>query len=132
MIDRDLGGLSEGVYFFIDRDFDDLRGHAPSSDLFMTDAYSVENYLISEGVLEEVLKNEFHCHAEPAFRHDVIQLFKKVHEDFLAVTREINYRLFVARRLKIELTAHLPDKISHLAALTVDNAVSGTRFLISF
>lgn len=125
--ERDLSNLSDGLYFFVDRDFDDLRGKASSSVIFMTDAYSVENYLVSEHVLEELLKNEFHCHALPEKRNEVIQLFKRVYKQFLQVTRETNYRLFLARRLQIELNAHLTDKISHLASLTVDSVAAGTR-----
>lgn len=40
----------------------DMEG---AEELFMTHTYSFENYLVNESVLEELLKNELHCHAEP-------------------------------------------------------------------
>ncbi len=48
IVRRDLGDIGKGVYFFVDRDFDDLRGEDPWDDLFMTDRYSVENYLVDD------------------------------------------------------------------------------------
>lgn len=34
MIERDLDSIGNGVYFFIDRDFDDLRGHSPDLSMY--------------------------------------------------------------------------------------------------
>lgn len=65
MLEQDLGELSKGVLYVIDRDFDDLCGHQSAEELFMTQTYSFENYLVNESVLDELLKNELHCHAEP-------------------------------------------------------------------
>lgn len=121
MLERDQNGLSKDVYFFIDRDYDDLRGQAPSDTLFMTDAYSFENYLVSEGVLEELLKNELHCHAEPICRGNVIDLFRRQYEKFLTLTRAVNFRIFIARRCKIERLRELPDRINALARIALND-----------
>jgi len=115
MLARDLGGLSNRVYFFIDRDFDDLRGYDDSPVMFMTDRYSVENYLVTARVFDELLKDEFHCHAEPRLRKEIIERFEKRLEEFFTATKDINRRLFIARRLKLQLLKKLPDGINRLA-----------------
>lgn len=115
MIERDLSGIGVGVFFFIDRDFDDLRGRDSRQTLFMTEAYSVENYLVSETVLEELLKNEFHWHAQPNKRKEIVAMFLELYGQFLEITYDINFRLFISKKLQIEHTRPLPDKINQLA-----------------
>ncbi|RXH30898.1 hypothetical protein XH94_34920 [Bradyrhizobium zhanjiangense] len=117
MLDRDLGDLSSRVYFFIDRDFDDFAGYPERENTFMTEHYSVENYLVSADVLEELLKDEFHCHAEPKLRAELMALFEARFSDFLQVTKELNKRLFIARRMKYRLEKNLPDGINQLATV---------------
>jgi hypothetical protein len=121
MLRRDLGGLASRVYYFIDRDFDDHREYAPDpATTFMTDQYSVENYMVTRDVLEELLKDEFHCHAEPDIRADILDQFQRCLTEFLQSTAEINFRLFVARRMKFELQRHLPNRINHIAQIELE------------
>ncbi len=121
IVSRDVNDLKDGIYFFIDRDFDDSRGVILTPNSFMTDEYSVENYLVNSEVLEEILKNEFHCHAQPTVREPIIGLFTQAYESFLNCCRDLNFRIYVARRVPIELRGHLPDKISQLASIEVDS-----------
>lgn len=125
LVDRDLGNLREGLYFFVDRDFDDLRGREPSASIFMTKAYSIENYLVGKGVLEELLKNEFHCHTEIDDRRRVVEIFFQLYRDFLTITADLNRRIFLARRLKIELKAALPTKIGRILNIEVNSVSRG-------
>lgn len=118
VVDRDMDGLRAGVFFFVDRDFDDLRGQAEDSErLLMTDKYSVENYLVSEDVLDSVLTHYFHCQGVPVIRKSVCNAFAQRYSEFLASTSELNFRIFLARRLGIEVKGGLPDKISSIASL---------------
>lgn len=112
---RDLSGLSDNIYFFVDRDFDDLGGRASSDDVFMTERYSTENYLVSESVLEQVLVNELHCHAEPHVRAAIVQCFRERYEEFVSATKELNVRALAANRLDIEVLGGLPNKIGKIA-----------------
>jgi len=122
MLRRDLSGLGQRIYFFIDRDFDEYRGYAPEpTTTFLTDHYSIENYLVTRAVLEELLKDEFHCHAEPQIRHAVLDCFDARLTEFLAATKAINFRLFVARRKRFELKRHLPNRINNLATVSIDS-----------
>jgi len=121
MLAQDLGELSNGVLFVIDRDFDDLCGHQSADELFMTEAYSFENYLVNESVLDEVLKNELHCHAEPACREGVRQLFSTQYTGFLNATKELNFRLFVAKRCRIQRVSDLPKKLGRVANVSLSS-----------
>jgi hypothetical protein len=114
-VDADLNDLSSGIYFFVDRDFDELRGRTQTSNVFLTDRYSIENYLVDDSVLKELLTNDFHCHGQIDLRDRVASRFAALYDDFLAATREINFRLFVARNLKVEPSRPLPAKIGALA-----------------
>ena len=117
---RDRSNAASGVYFFMDRDFDDHRVEAPGPELFMTQTYSFENALVGEQVVDELLRGELHCHAEPACRADVVAIFRTQYEAFLASTRDVNFRLFVARKLGIEVDT-LPSKINLLAKVELDS-----------
>lgn len=119
MLEQDLGELSKGIFYVIDRDFDDLCGHQNAEELFMTQAYSFENYLVNESVLIELLKNELHCHAEPVCREGVLQLFRKQYAEFLGITRELNYRIFVAKKCQIQREKDLPKSLSRIATVSL-------------
>ncbi|MDN3273377.1 DUF4435 domain-containing protein [Frankia sp. RB7] len=121
MLKRDLGDLAARVYFFIDRDFDEFRGFdADPATTFATDQYSIENYLVTREVLEELLKDEFHCHAEPDVRSKCLDVFDKRLAEFLAATEAINFRLFIARRNGFVLKKHLPTRINGIAQVALD------------
>ncbi len=120
MLRRDLGSLAERVYFFIDRDFDEFREFEPDpATTFATDQYSIENYLVSRQVLEELLKDEFHCHAEPEVRNACLDEFDERLAQFLGATTAINLRLFIARRHRFELKKTLPNRINQVAQVSL-------------
>ena len=124
-VQRDRTGLGEGVYFFVDRDFDELRGRSPGADIFMTDRYSVENYLVSEDVLEATLEVEFHCHAAPEIKRQIIELFGRDFEKFLHITKGSNFRLFFARKTGTEVGT-IPKGIGKLASVEVGEIKEGS------
>ncbi|HEL4773384.1 TPA: DUF4435 domain-containing protein, partial [Stenotrophomonas maltophilia] len=41
-VDRDAAGLGDGVFFFVDHDFDGSRGVELNRNLYVTDGYSME------------------------------------------------------------------------------------------
>ena len=91
--------LQTAVYFFLDRDFDDLKGFSMGSDVFMTDMYSIENYLASSQVLESILLDELRCAGERI--DDALSLFCAVMKSFFEVMSPANRRIFYGRRLSI-------------------------------
>ncbi len=126
LLARDLTGLGEEVYFFIDRDFDDTCGRPPHARLFMTDAYAVENYIVSSEVLEDLLKIEFHCHGAPDLRCALLQQFEEIYDKFLNETAPINFRIFLARKCRIGENGRLPRKISSIAQVKLQEVIVAT------
>lgn len=124
-LQRDKTGLSEGVFFFADRDFDDLRGQEEGDDIFVTDSYSAENYLVDAAVIDAILEIEFHCHDAPALRGELVRQFEETYEAFLAQTEEVNRRLFKARRSGVDVKP-LPKSIAKLATVGVRSVAPGT------
>lgn len=131
---KDKDDLISGIYIFVDRDFDDLKGRDEHANIFMTERYAVENYVVCEKVLDEILKDELHCHAEPKIRKDIIEHFSKAYSSFLSVVKEINFQIFCARKLGINIDG-LPKKISKIASIRLDGvqaAVPPCETLIEF
>jgi hypothetical protein len=120
-VDADLNNLAKNILFVIDRDFDDAQDAPPSPNLFMTDSYSVENYLVESGVLQELLTNELGCDAQPSLRRDIQISFENLYDDFLDCMREVNRRIFFARRLKIDITGGIPKKISDFVTISLSS-----------
>lgn len=117
---KDKDGLISGIYVFVDRDFDDLKGRDDHANIFMTERYAVENYVVCEKVLDEILKDELHCHAEPHVRRNIIGHFSEAYASFLDIVREINFQIFCARKLKIDVDS-LPKKISKIASVSLNS-----------
>lgn len=116
---RDQTDLAKDVYFLLDKDFDGLKGREPGPEVFLTCAYSIENYLVCNSILDDVLKIELHCHGEPQCRADVIEAFSKLYSQFLEVTKSLNWRIYLARRANIRQVGHLPNKLSEIAAVSL-------------
>lgn len=121
---RDVNGIENGLYYFVDRDFDDLTGFDDEDHVFMTDRYSVENYLVDKVVLEETLKNEFPCHAEPLVRDRILSTFAQDYQRFLELTRVLNLRVFLSRRVPVHTIDRIPEKLSSMVDL---NALGDVR-----
>lgn len=124
IIKRDLNNIGENVYIFLDRDFDENNELEDADNLYITKTYSIENLLINENTIDEILKNDLHCHERIELRSKAIELFQTLYSDFLQQTKEINYRLYFARRCKINLQKQLPDKANQLAQIRIDNIQS--------
>jgi len=117
--DEDLGSLHKDVYLFIDRDYDDDVQFRSSQQLFMTDRYSVENYLVSGEVVNSIARDEFPCHEYPDLVQSIVAQFERDYSDFLRETFEINRRLFKYRRLKIDPPKSIPTKVAHFASVAI-------------
>lgn len=122
LLRRDVTGLAVGVYFFVDRDFDDLRDRKPEQNVFMTGTYSIENYLVTSEVLEDLLKIDFHCDGHPEARERIRTIFSATYRQFLEVTKNLNFRIFLARRLNIRQVSKIPTGVSQLAQVKLESA----------
>lgn len=117
LLRRDASGLHDKVYFFVDRDFDELQGQEPGPDIYMTDSYSVENHLVTVDVLDQILQMEIQCHSEPAQRERVVKHFQNVYDGYLEKTKDHNHRVYLARRNNIGYAKPLPDRINLIAKI---------------
>ncbi|CAB3783410.1 DUF4435 domain-containing protein [Pararobbsia alpina] len=123
----DLTGLKDRVYFFVDRDFDDTGGRTPNSKLFVTDKYSVENYVVCSELLDDILKIDFHCEGMNDLRKEIIAAFETVYAQFLNVTRAINFRIFLSRKLNIRQLDDLPERINLIARVELHRVWANDR-----
>ena len=115
---NDRSGLVSGIYLFIDRDFDGLRGQQEGDDIFCTERYSIENYFVSAAILRSILTDEFRCTAETVHRDNILHLFGTVLSEFNDCIRNANLRIFQARRLGISGEG-IEEKISSYVEISV-------------
>lgn len=120
----DQTGLGDTVYFFVDRDFDCLQGRAADKRIFLTDAYSIENYLVCKELLEDLLKVDFHCDGYLKIRSEIIAIFDNLYTQFLEITEDINFRIFVARKFNIHQIEDIPSSINSLIDVGLDSVKS--------
>lgn len=118
ILQDDATGLGSRVYYFVDRDFDELQGREANSMVFSTCRYSVESYVICEKLLEDILVTDFHCQGYPAVRATIAKIFAGLYDEFLKITKDLNFRLYVARRFRIE-PKEIPTNIAHIANISL-------------
>jgi len=118
IIDTNIVTCQGVTYFVVDRDFDDYQPFLDTNRVFMTDRFSVENYLVSTEVAEKVLRDLLPIDCLADVREACLALFESLYDDFLTITREHNLRLYIAVSKKIRLSRPIPDKISTLAVVT--------------
>lgn len=103
LLQHDAQGLAKNVFFFVDRDFDDLQEHESGPDIFITEDYSIENTLVSDRVLEGLLNDELRCSGEVIDKERVLSKFREVLAQFLNLMSEANRLLYVANVFGIRL-----------------------------
>lgn len=118
-LQHDRGGLGSAVYFFVDRDFDELRGQPAGPDIYCTQAYSIENYLVTDRVMNALLTDEFRCTADTDDRNAALALFRDVMTQFAATMHEPNRRLFRARKLGIRGKGNVTDAIGKYVEISL-------------
>ncbi len=121
---EDKSGAQKDVLFFVDRDFDDLAGFACHEHVFMLDRYSVENYLVDHGCILPTLAVAFPGNLEKNIRESVASAFSSDFEDFLKVSAEINFRVFLARKCGADIDDNMPRSVSHFAHIAVGKVIS--------
>ena len=112
--------LLRHVCFFVDCDFDPYD--ASDEYVFNLDSYSIENILCSVESLESLLIDEFRCTGDWRERKRITEQFILILNDFKQLTREINFSLFVARRLGIKVLKK-PEAIRDIAQVNLQSIV---------
>ncbi len=111
--------ISEGIFLFIDKDFDGLRRESHSEILFLLDRYSIENYFCDPETIETILKYDLHCDDDPRLIGEIIDVYRNTLKQFVEKMYEINFQIYCSRILSIE-TPRLPDKIRRFMPISFD------------
>ncbi len=119
------------ILFFIDKDFDDYIGEEilNDSNIFITDFYSIENYLVDITILEKfIVDNCFITH------EDVIKIakenFKKQHTEYVRQLKMISAWMMYCRKNKFEVNFN-EIKISDLFKID-ENGILQKKTLSSY
>jgi hypothetical protein len=108
------------IYFFIDYDFDGLRGYEKSENLFCTDSYSFENYLVCAPVLDSILNDEFECVTDRDSFEAVTELFSKVSSEFCDAIKEANQRLYLAAKYSLD-RGRIEARVQKFVLIKIDS-----------
>lgn len=103
----------ERICFFIDKDYDDSKGHKTGSDLYISEGYSIENHLVSETALRSLLKSEYKCFL-PEDDDEVEAIITKFYtllDRFFEQMFEANLAIYHARKNNVRLR-NIEDRIS--------------------
>lgn len=109
LLSRDETGLSDRVCFAVDRDFDDLLGQKPGPDIFCTDRYSVESYVIEEHVVASVLRDELRLEEGSQLYDSAIKAYRKTLNEITDALTCVNFRIYCCRRLGIDFLSKVPE-----------------------
>lgn len=109
------------VRFFIDRDYDYLKGYSEGEDIYVTDGYSIENHLVSKDILISLMDSEFKCCAEAdyAAMDRIAELFDKFLSTFFEIMRPVNKAIYYARTHGVELK-NIEDRVSEYFILNLE------------
>lgn len=92
------------ILFFIDKDFDDYIGKEIISDsnVFVTDVYSIENYLVDVTILEKFIVDNCLILNEPVIKL-TIENFKKQHSEYVKQLTMISSWMMYCRKNKFNV-----------------------------
>ena len=116
----DKSNTIDGIYFFVDRDFDDLQGCELGDRTYLTPCYALENYLVRSEVLDLVLQNEFHLNGNPDHRRTICEIYENLFSSFIRMSSYANERIYVSRKANVEFSSRLPDDCKKIAKIHVD------------
>lgn len=99
LLARNTSDDADKIAFFVDRDFDDLKGHLKTDNIYCTDTYSIENIITGKETLRRVLVGELSCVGAVAdldidaalVYHDTMK------EKFCSAMRDANLAIFFLR-----------------------------------
>jgi len=121
-LSNDQNDLDKGVYFVIDRDYDNLRDQRPGPDVYLTDTYSVENYLVNEDVLRNVLLDELQLAGDPSAVDHIVKCYEAACHQFGVAMTKANCRIYCRSKLQLEKGA-LENRLSRFVTIELNTVV---------
>lgn len=94
-----------GVAFFVDADFDGLKGHDPCRDTYVTPTYSIENIVCTAAALESLLSLEFKLHKDELYADikRIVQMYLDLLDKFHVEIKKINLLIYFGRTMSESL-----------------------------
>lgn len=98
LLERDTTGLNVCTYFIIDHDYDGCAGREAATNVYVLPAYSIENYLVADDVVDSILRTDLQVIGDDVeVRAGVIARYRELREQFAAQIEPLCARLFGAR-----------------------------------
>jgi hypothetical protein len=94
---RDKMKLLPCTFFIIDHDYDGTRNRVVDDRVFVLPAYSIENYLVTERVLEAFLKISLEVHGGVLARRRALEKFEELRCQFSKLIEPCCAKLFGAK-----------------------------------
>ena len=94
-----------GVAFFVDADFDGLKGHEPCRDTYVTPTYSIENIVCTTAALESLLNMEFKLHKDELYAdiQPIVRMYLGILDKFHEEMKQINLLIYFGRTMSENL-----------------------------
>jgi len=108
ILKNDQTGLSESIYFFVDKDYDGLQGQELGADIFCTEGYSVENYLGTMLVCKSIIRDELRIDVTSELFSQLVFLFERALTSLLSELYHINLYIYCCRILGVKLNQNIP------------------------
>ncbi|MDG1286321.1 MAG: DUF4435 domain-containing protein [Rickettsiales bacterium] len=99
-----------------------MRGFDESDNIFCTEGYSFENYLVTNIVLESILNDEFECSSEPEKVQDILKLYNSVSSSFCEAMTDANLRLFIAAKYNLH-RERIENNLNKFVEITVNSVM---------
>lgn len=113
------GQMDNRVLFFADTDFDGAKGRSVNDRCYFTNAYSIENLLVSEESFEELLTREFRMiAAEQPERAPLVAIFSTRLKEFNDVALEANSYIKWMRSENVD--CELPNSTFQFITVTLE------------
>lgn len=117
MISRSRRVKDDNVVYVFDRDYDDWAGNEADNKTFMTDMYSIENYFVSEKIVDHILNNYFACAGDRESKNVIIENFNNCLSLYIEHSRDTHLNTFINRRILKQNVPALPKKFREIVTI---------------
>lgn len=117
MLGRDQSGLDVCTYFIVDHDYDGLRGGLASDDTYVLPGHSAENFLVTEDVVDSILRSDFGMSGQLTERESILGAFAAARSDFIDAFLPACKRLWAGVGIDLE-SVRVRDTTAGVEVLT--------------
>lgn len=104
LLARNESEYADLVWYFVDHDFDGLKGQNDGEEIYCTDTYSIENHIAQRESMVKILEGEFRCIGEQGNADSVeaLKFFDQVMEQYFLAFYDVNHAIYTLRKLDID------------------------------